>query len=533
MAAAGSAASSSLLRVSVTGDAGTGKSSVIKRIVSHRFDNVPTRNAEFMGTRSNGVHVSLLHMPSISGSLAGRRKGTGPSQVLLEMQDQLPHVSSEQILAEEPWYNVSDEKVEAAPEKSSLFGGGAKLFANAAMSASKAAKGSSSQLSADADEGDDEGRPGPHREDWARNRQDPVGMRKSAPQEPGPHPLMDHQFAGRAKETVKEVLPGSAGTSPLMTPHGTHGWIVVFNLGSRASFERAQLQINFLLDKVGFSPEGKVACPVAIVLVGNKYDRYSGKRMAVRHQEIWEFLAASTTPGAIAGQLRKQRADKPLQKMCEAIIMEHKAAETAAALASKKDKPGASGSAKGSVLLSEGGQPLGPGSIASGGPGADEKPMVTPEQQANDPNAPPKDASEAFTRKTGIGEREYATVVKLRDELADPGSKGRICSNTDLLTGTHAVLTSELAEDAEAASELYEQLQACPALGVKYVEISCKTNHQIHMLERVLLRTLRLLQAPDAPLGEASRSPAKGGDAARDADFLQNIGNFFTSLVPR
>ena len=308
MAAAGSAASSSLLRVSVTGDAGTGKSSVIKRIVSHRFDNVPTRNAEFMGTRSNGVHVSLLYMPSISGSLAGRRKGTGPSQVLLEMQDQLPHVSSEQILAEEPWYNVSDEKVDAAPEKSSLFGGGAKLFANAAMSASKAAKGSSSQLSADADEGDDEGRPGPHREDWARNRQDPVGMRKSAPQEPGPHPLMDHQFAGRAKETVKEVLPGSAGTSPLMTPHGTHGWIVVSDLGSRASFERAQLQINVLLDKVGFSPEGKVACPVAIVLVGNKYDRYSGKRMAVRHQQIWEFLATSATPGAIAGQATKPAA---------------------------------------------------------------------------------------------------------------------------------------------------------------------------------------------------------------------------------
>ena len=36
-------------RLVVVGSDGCGKSSIIKRIVSHRFDNLPTLNAEFMG----------------------------------------------------------------------------------------------------------------------------------------------------------------------------------------------------------------------------------------------------------------------------------------------------------------------------------------------------------------------------------------------------------------------------------------------------------------------------------------------------
>ena len=56
-------------------------------------------------------------------------------------------------------------------------------------------------------------------------------------------------------------------------------------------------------------------------------------------------------------------------------------------------------------------------------------------------------------------------------------------------------------------TELVECLFACPALSVKYVEVSCKTNHQIHHFERILLRSLRLLS-----LAEQGRAATAGTD---------------------
>ena len=47
-----------MLRVAVVGPPQSGKSSIIKRIVSHRFDNLPTFNKEFMGMPSDGRHAA-------------------------------------------------------------------------------------------------------------------------------------------------------------------------------------------------------------------------------------------------------------------------------------------------------------------------------------------------------------------------------------------------------------------------------------------------------------------------------------------
>ena len=40
-------------------------------------------------------------------------------------------------------------------------------------------------------------------------------------------------------------------------------------------------------------------------------------------------------------------------------------------------------------------------------------------------------------------------------------------------------------------SELWERIQLCPAFGLKYAEVSCRTNHEVARMERMLLLGLR------------------------------------------
>ena len=42
-------------------------------------------------------------------------------------------------------------------------------------------------------------------------------------------------------------------------------------------------------------------------------------------------------------------------------------------------------------------------------------------------------------------------------------------------------------------TEIWERLMACPCITIKYTELSCKTNHNVHSFERVLMRALRQL----------------------------------------
>ena len=65
----------------VVGGPRAGKSSVIKRIVSHRFDNMPTLNSSFMGVASDGRHLTRLTMPEdVKHAQRGR-------DILVELQD--------------------------------------------------------------------------------------------------------------------------------------------------------------------------------------------------------------------------------------------------------------------------------------------------------------------------------------------------------------------------------------------------------------------------------------------------------------
>ena len=79
-------------------------------------------------------------------------------------------------------------------------------------------------------------------------------------------------------------------------------------------------------------------------------------------------------------------------------------------------------------------------------------------------------------------------------------------------------------------SELWERIQLCPAFGLKYVEVSCKTNHQIHLLEHVAIRSLRLLQTPEGK--RLKRNKTSGGlGSGGGAGPLEMLGQSLTSLL--
>ena len=84
-----------------------------------------------------------------------------------------------------------------------------------------------------------------------------------------------------------------------------------------------------------------------------------------------------------------------------------------------------------------------------------------------------------------------------------------------------ALRTPEAASLEEPAEEMWERLLACPALGVKYMEVSCKTNRQIHSLERVIVRALLRLQSADSEGGSVAHAPGQPHqDAQRGAGNL-------------
>ena len=94
----------SLYRVCVIGTPLSGKSSVIKRMVSHRFDNIPTSNAKFMDMPSDGRYVSRFPVPEGMGKLASAAK---KGDLLLELQDQLEqNLDLDEAMrdAHRPWF---------------------------------------------------------------------------------------------------------------------------------------------------------------------------------------------------------------------------------------------------------------------------------------------------------------------------------------------------------------------------------------------------------------------------------------------
>lgn len=90
-------------------------------------------------------------------------------------------------------------------------------------------------------------------------------------------------------------------------------------------------------------------------------------------------------------------------------------------------------------------------------------------------------------------------------------------------------------------SELWERIQLCPAFGLKYVEVSCRTNLDVARMERMLLLGLRqlpsLAQIREAQAGGIKGKKGKRKQAAQDkaqellaAVGLAGVGTFFASL---
>ena len=95
------------------------------------------------------------------------------------------------------------------------------------------------------------------------------------------------------------------------------------------------------------------------------------------------------------------------------------------------------------------------------------------------------------------------------------GGGARAVTLTPSVTGSGEVGREKLIVRVEPA---LSRPRAGASAGVKYVEVSCKTNHQVHLLERTVLRAVRLLASPD---GQQQRRKAKGaskeGPGAFDA----------------
>jgi len=346
-----------LHRVAVVGSRDCGKSSLIKRIVSHRFDNLPTQNEEFMGRRSDGRHVMAMTVPVVFTTSSG--KAAGPSQVLLEMQDQLDDAPD--VLLEEPlWYETLGFDSSVRREPASPFGGGMKkeaviddgeLDAAQTEAWNSTAQRLRSQLPrADmkacrdavikADGNFKMARQALQAVLAAQDKLSAEADRPKAnstlPEQPGPHPLRAPVIANAAREVGTATMDDEGGMiNPVLVPHGTHGWVVLFDLSSPTSFFEASRLVQRLLSRVGFDRLRRTPCPIVIVLVGNKCDKSSGRRSPVSHRMICELLERGVLSGALVGQLRRQKADQALRKLCDAIAEHHKTSEAATSLAGK------------------------------------------------------------------------------------------------------------------------------------------------------------------------------------------------------
>ena len=99
-------------KVNVIGASTVGKSSVVKRLVCHRFDNLPTKNSQFMGQQQAAQHVVRVNIPETLSKKV--QNCVDAREVLLELQDRLAHIPPEKMLGERTWYEYAREAAAAA-----------------------------------------------------------------------------------------------------------------------------------------------------------------------------------------------------------------------------------------------------------------------------------------------------------------------------------------------------------------------------------------------------------------------------------
>mgnify|MGYP001982009210 CR=1 FL=1 len=212
-------------RVIVLGPVSSGKSSIIKRLVCHRFDNLPTYNSNFMGAPTDGIHMVRTELPAVPP--VGRSKPpTGADaarDILLELQDMLAHLKEETLRHAPTWY-------EMVPKRR---GSG-----SAEQETAKSSEGAFKQ-NTPSTPGSTEIRAMELQDAAAAEAELKVGARGKGkvrtvpPPELGAHPLMAVSFADGKKQAQKEAArllggPGGAVSKPnsIGVEHGAKGWSV-------------------------------------------------------------------------------------------------------------------------------------------------------------------------------------------------------------------------------------------------------------------------------------------------------------------
>lgn len=439
--------------VAILGQSGVGKSSLIKRMVSHRFDNMPTLNEQFMGNKLDGRHVMAITMPA--PFTAASAKGAS-RQVLLQIEDQLgdsgPDALIDRCLAN-LWKDV----------------------ARANASAGSAAEGRGSSLGGPLGDVDDEMED--PTEQWGKTPSAAVANLPPAnsrlPDPPKRHPFSESVLEQQRRDAMRPAINDAGVTSALSVPSGMHGFVVVIDLGDPHSLHAAERLCEKLLTRVKFDRMRRQPCPIIIMLVGNKCDRWSRGR---RHDEVdmrsvWRLLEHGIASGLILSQMRRQRVDTVLRKLCDDVIKTHKAAEAAA-------KMSAFFSVAGSVSR--------------------------------------------FTQETGMSEQEYLLVEKLHAALDPIRGMSVHMGEAALLHAIYTLLNTPYFDaGCMPPTEIWERIMACPCITIKYIELSCKTNHNVHSFERVLMRALRQLVTNDR----------KGVNRAVEGaiPFMTHVGSFLSS----
>ena len=297
---------------------------MIKRIVSHRFDNMPTLNSSFMGVASDGRHLTRLTMPEdVKHAQRGR-------DILVELQDVVSSLGFKSMLDAPAWHELAAAAAAAEEERRSSGSGrrgGAPVAAPAPAPAPAGAATPSST-------GSDTLRSGAGAPSAAAPAGAPAAagglawkapVRTGMPPPPKPHALLGHQketAARLAKARASAISAAATGrTNPLWDGRGARGFLVVFDLTDRASFREAEAAVQAIVERFEYDASSRRRCPLAIVLAGNKADLTPGNERTISLDEVVGVLAAHCQSGDVTSQLRRALDTKALLRAVSRCLL--------------------------------------------------------------------------------------------------------------------------------------------------------------------------------------------------------------------
>ena len=465
----------------VVGGPRAGKSSVIKRIVSHRFDNMPTLNSSFMGVASDGRHLTRLTMPEdVKHAQRGR-------DILVELQDVVSSLGFKSMLDAPAWHELAAAAAAAEEERRSSGSGRRGGAPAAAPAAAPAPAGAATPSST----GSDTLRSGAGAPSAAAPAGAPAAagglawkapVRTGMPPPPKPHALLGHQketAARLAKARASAISAAATGrTNPLWDGRGARGFLVVFDLTDRASFREAEAAVQAIVERFEYDASSRRRCPLAIVLAGNKADLTPGNERTISLDEVVGVLAAHCQSGDVTSQLRRALDTKSLLRAVSRCLLNV--------------------------------------------------------ESANESRAAGLD----FNEVQSVSAEAAKSMQRLRAELDPLHVAASHCTDRDALLGAVTAMAESgqmpgvLHDGVFSPPTQWEKLMACNALTVKYVELSCRTNTHVHILERVALRAVHQLPtAAELAAAERRRRGRRGSSASRAGAAGAAAGDFFDEML--